>query len=185
MEGRDHGGSEPARQAHVDTTLEGLRRTLRYARRDIKAAGAKALEAEDLKAAGHEVRVPRYASYSVWRPLKTVKRDPISVLDWRSVNKATDIQKTENRIPSEINASGDYIIEAYTAVPPPHPEKHRWYWAPEQRPDEVLIIKFADSAAEENEDVAEACVHVSPQILGTEDEECRESVECRVYAFWE
>ncbi|KXT18715.1 hypothetical protein AC579_2700 [Pseudocercospora musae] len=179
------GPNEPARQAHVDMTLEGFRRTFRYARRDITAAAQHIIEAEGLKAAGHDVKVPRYASYSVWRPLKTVKRDPIAVLDWRSVDKSKDIQKTENRIPSEVNASGDYIIEALTAVPPEHPEQHRWYWVPEQKPDEVLIIKFADSAAEHNKDIAEFCLHVSPKMPGTEDEECRQSVECRVYAFWE
>lgn len=76
-------------------------------------------------------------------------------------------------------------MEQYTALPPKHPERQKWYWIPEQQPHEVLIIKFCDSAAEYDEDVAAACVHISPIVPGTEEEEVRRSIEARVYVFWE
>lgn len=56
---------------------------------------------------------------------------------------------------------------------------------PEQKPHEVLVIKFADSAAEGDQGVAKCGVHVSPILPGTEGEEVRESCEVRVYLFWE
>ena len=56
---------------------------------------------------------------------------------------------------------------------------------PEQKPEEVLIIKFSDSASAEDEGVAAGCIHCSPMLPGTEDEEPRCSVECRVYVFWD
>lgn len=47
-------------------TLEGLRQTLRYSTTEIVTAAKNIMEAEDLRAAGHDVPVPRYAAYSVW-----------------------------------------------------------------------------------------------------------------------
>jgi hypothetical protein len=116
--------------------------------------------------------------------LKTVKRDPIAVLDWRSLDKS-DLALHEFRALSELTEEGEYMIEAVIATPPKHPEKQKWYWMPEQKPDEVLMIKFADSESAVDSNVAGGCVHSSPVIPGTENEEPRQSVEVRVYAFWE
>jgi hypothetical protein len=70
--------------------------------------------------------------------------------------------------------------------PPKTPQTQHWYWMPEQQPDEVLILKFADTAADsEHPEMAGGCLHGSPQIPGTEgEEEARCSIECRVLAFW-
>lgn len=54
----------------------------------------------------------------------------------------------------------------------------RWYWIPEQQPDEVLIIKFADTAAELDPSIARCCAHGSAVASGTEAEEARSSIEC-------
>ena len=60
--GKEVGSSlEPARIAHIDYSLQGLKDSARYCRKDISTAGREALDAED---AGREV--PRYAAYSVW-----------------------------------------------------------------------------------------------------------------------
>lgn len=56
----------PARQMHIDLSLEGLEQTLRYCRRDIAEFAAPMLEAQDRRAAGENVNVPRFAAYSVW-----------------------------------------------------------------------------------------------------------------------
>ncbi|CAK1363211.1 hypothetical protein CB0940_04683 [Cercospora beticola] len=185
VNGKDvQSSSEPARQCHVDTTLKGLRTTLRSATTEIAESARNVIEAEDLRASGVDVRVPRFASYSIWRPLQTVKRDPISVCDYRSLDMS-ELIPTENRIPSGINPEGDYVVEAYTAQPPKRPELQKWYWVPEQKPDEVCIIKFADSAAENDPNIAACGLHVSPVLPGTENEEIRQSSETRVYLFWE
>jgi len=117
------------------------------------------------------------------RPIKPVKRDPLAVCDWRSLDKG-ELQKIDYRALSEQNENGEYIMEAYALLPPQQPEAQRWYWMPEQKEDEVLIIKFADTAAEHNQDIAGGCPHLSPIVEGTEEEEPRCSIECRVLAFW-
>lgn len=60
-------GQEPSRMAHVDLTVEGLRNTLRFARKDMLEMAQPIFEAEARRAAGEkDVRVPRFAAYSVW-----------------------------------------------------------------------------------------------------------------------
>ena len=76
------------------------------------------------------------------------------------------------------------MMASWGLLPPKEPSKQKWYWMPEQQPDELLIIKFADTAAEKNPSVAGGCPHLSPEIPGTEDEEPRLSIEARVLAFW-
>ena len=174
---------EPARPIHVDYTSTGLRRTARECRRDIAEMAKEALAAEDAHAKGEDVTVPRYAAYSVWRPVKTVKRDPLAVCDYRTLDKS-ELVRDEYRAISEGNPDGEYMMEYWAVLPPKDPSKVQYYWMPEQNPDEVLILKFADTAADTDSNIAMCCAHGSPAIPGTEDEEPRRSIECRVLAFW-
>ncbi|KJX93097.1 hypothetical protein TI39_contig4414g00001 [Zymoseptoria brevis] len=170
---------QPARHAHIDLTLQGLRDTLRLARSDITAAAQSVIDAEEAQARGEEVVVPRFAAYSLWRPLKTVRRDPLTLLDSQTLSPS-DIVATTNRIPSSYSksslpdnpnllADGTYIVSAYTALPPKDPEQQKWYWAPEQKVDEVLIIKFADSwGGEAGEVVGEVSAGLALSISTTQ-----------------
>lgn len=174
---------EPARPAHVDYTPVGLASTIRARRRDISEMAKEVIEAEDARDRGEDVIVPRYAAYSVWRPIKTVKRDPLVVCDYRSLDK-DDLSRHQYRALGEQNESGEYMMEYWSVAPPKDVTQPRWYWMPEQIPDEVLIIKFADTAADSDSSIAKCCPHAAAVIAGTEEEEPRSSVECRVLAFW-
>lgn len=175
---------EPARAVHVDYTAEGLRRTIHECRKDITAMGQKVIETEEAKARGEDVKVPRYAAYSVWRPLVTVKRDPLVVCDYRTIDKET-ATKQRYRCTSEINPDGEYVMEYWDVGVPKDPKQAQWYWMPGQTPEDVLVVKFADSAAETDPSIARYGAHASPDVKGTQDQEARISVECRVLAFWE
>jgi GA4 desaturase len=69
-------------------------------------------------------------------------------------------------------------------LPPKKPEEQKWYWIPEQTPEDVLIFKFCDSAAADDLEISDGVLHTSPIVEGTEDAEVRESVESRIYVFW-
>ena len=61
----------------------------------------------------------------------------------------------------------------------------QWYYLSKQEPDEVLLIKFFDSAAlGEDSQEAGAPWHASPEIGDAEGDSARESIELRVLAFW-
>lgn len=182
--GKEEGGSlEPARPMHVDYTPLALATTVRECRRDISEMAKDVLEAEDAKARGEDVVVPRYAVYSVWRPVRPVMRDPLVVCDYRSLDK-DGLSKHKYRALSEQNPNGEYTMEYWSVAPPKDITQPRWYWMPEQQPDEVLIVKFADTAAESDPSIARCCPHGAAVIPGTEAEVARCSIECRVLAFW-
>lgn len=146
--------------------------------------GQEAIEAEDARARGEDVPVPRYAAYSVWRPLATVKRDPLAVCDYRTIEKET-ASKHKYRSLSEQNPDGKYVMEYWHIGIPKDPNQAQWYWMPEQTPEDVLVLKFADSAAETDPSIARYCAHASPHVMGTQNEEARMSIESRVITFWE
>lgn len=91
----------------------------------------------------------------------------------------------EYRAPSSVTENGEFLLEAYNVLPPNDPKKHRWYCMPEQKPNEVLFLKLADTASDGNPNVAGGCGHCAPLVKGREDEEPRESIETRVLAVWD
>ncbi|KAK3699029.1 hypothetical protein LTR37_016633 [Vermiconidia calcicola] len=179
VNGRQDAGLEPARFAHCDYTLRGLKRTARYCRKDITAAAQEALDAED-----NNTEPKRYAAYSIWRPIKPVQRDPLAVADWRTTSIDT-FQPIEYRATSNVLESGEYMLEQLTQTPKAKESGQRWYCKPNQTPDDVLILKFADTASERDTQMSALCAHCSPVLHGVDDDvEPRMSVEARVMAFW-
>ncbi|KXT11118.1 hypothetical protein AC579_641 [Pseudocercospora musae] len=188
VSGRDAYSTEPSRQFEsadkygVYISPDGLFETLKSCRRDITDAAKPVLEAAE-----HGSAIPRYGAFSVWRPLKTVQRDPIVVCDSRT-NDRNELAPVDFRALSEMKESAEYSMQALMGLPPRYPEKQKWYWIPNQTPEDVLFIKFSDSAAgsisTDGTPIALGCMHTSAIVPGTEDLEVRESVEARVYAFW-
>lgn len=122
---------EPVEGAHNDYTLDsGPRRV-----REILAEnGAGRLE-------GH-----RAALINVWRPIVGPVQDhPLAVCDARSA-------ELDDFMPTEIQHFGEDDLETprhsgeiYSFR---HRERHRWYYAPDMQPDEVLFLKCYDSAGD-------------------------------------
>lgn len=94
-----------------------------------------------------------------------------------------------SRVLSGITPNGEYVRESLTHNPPKVAENHRWYWIPKQQSDEVLMIKFADTRMNyldnKNTGIAACCAHAAVNLVSSENLPPRESIECRVMAFWE
>ena len=95
-----------------------------------------------------------------------------------------DLVSFEYRVP---NADGEFLTEA-SLLRAGDVKRQKWYWLPEQTPDEVLVIKLADSESgaigKPGGSVAGSTPHGSPLLPGTEDKPTRESIEVRVIAVW-
>jgi len=184
-------GASPAPKVHLDFAPNGARTHLRKFHTRTAKLAASIIEAEDkLLASGISPSDlpkyydgPRWAMFSVWRPLKTVRRDPIALSDCRTFPK-------EDYIPLNIvlptgtdgQATGTHMEESFLAY---GSEKHEWHWISNQQPDEVLIIQLFDTEAEKNGlGVAGGVMHSSVDIEGTEGEEPRESLETRCTVIW-
>ncbi|KAF4633371.1 hypothetical protein G7Y89_g4742 [Cudoniella acicularis] len=140
---------EPVRRAHIDQTYSAARA------RVVRHLGE---EAETLLKG-------RFQIINVWRPIKTIYKDPLAVADANSVPD-TDL------IPVQIKRP-DYIAEAYTVRPN---EQHQWYYCSRQTPQEVMFIKCFDSKTDGR---ARRVVHSSFIDPETAGEQTRESIEVR------
>ena len=160
-------GARPAPRPHIDTSGKAVRNLLapRYGPTIV----------DDAIGAGQ-----RFLYFSFWRPLKTVRRDPLAVCDARSVD-TRDLVKIERYL-EHIGAMSEVILCA-----PGHDEdvKHQWYYMDQQTVGDLLVLKLYDSEHEAWEADASKqdlrCVmHTACQVPGTEKEEGRESIEFRV-----
>ncbi|KAM0349705.1 hypothetical protein ACHAPU_003534 [Fusarium lateritium] len=219
--------SRPARGAHIDYTPVGARRSIRRWRPDIHKAALEAgiIEAEDKICAEAQVDAqdkasnaiidakynadgklgPRYAAYSVWRPMRTVTRDPLAMAPRWSFPKggALGFLGYESRMLAAPSMGGDFLRELESVIISEEDarayessngtkvasglESPQWYYIPEQKPDEVIVLKFFDSAAlgggEVSGDVGGA-PHASPDIGDAAHGPARWSIEVRCIAVW-
>lgn len=108
---------------------------------------------------------------NVWRPIKTVQRDPLAVVEASSVDDKS-LVVTELIYPDR---KGETFSVKYD------PE-HRWFYKSGLAPDEVLIFKCFDSKLDGR---ARRVPHSAFHIPGTEHKEGRESIEVRALVFHE
>ncbi|EPE28426.1 GA4 desaturase [Glarea lozoyensis ATCC 20868] len=218
---------KPARGAHVDYTSLGARRSIRRWRPDIYAAAVEAgvIEAEEKICAAAQVNAedkesngiidqeynkdgklgPRYAAYSVWRPMRTVQRDPLAMAPRSSFPTGTALGYLgyESRMLAAPSMGGDFLreLEAVSVteeVAKAYEESNgkvraseldspQWYYLPEQKSDEVIVLKFFDSAALTGgggSGEAGGAPHASPDLGESSSGPARWSIEVRCIAFW-
>ncbi|ORY60936.1 methyltransferase-like protein [Pseudomassariella vexata] len=140
----------PVTRTHVDQSYAGAEMRLRFELPD---------EADELIRNG-----TRYQIINVWRPIKTIRKDPVAVADANSVPDA-------DLVGAEMVEDG-YRGENWVVR---HNPGHRWYFKHLLKPDEVLLIKCFDSDAS----VARRALHSAFEDPDYVDEESRQSIEVR------
>lgn len=127
----------------------------------------------------------RWSIINVWRPITTVRRDPLAVCDSRSVRDDELIPMTV-RLPPKGSATYENVSkEPFETLSTRMNPDHRWYFKSELRPDEPLVIKIYDSKSERDPDLAGRVLHTSFTVPGTENEPARESIEVRCFVFYD
>lgn len=77
---------------------------------------------------------------NAWKPFgQTVKDNPLTILDWTSVDPEVDVHIHPRGKPT---TKGAIYLSLVT-----HNPQHRWAYLPDQRDDEVWLFKQADSRA--------------------------------------
>ena len=188
------GGVSPAPKVHLDFAPNGARLHLRKYHPTLTAGSEAIIEAEEkLLAEGKSLRDeyalsglgPRWALYSIWRPLKRVRRDPLALGDARTFQQADYVPvvvKTPNLgVVNGDGPGGTHDAESYLAR---WSSGQKWYFISQQEPEEVLVIGLFDSERDSETVAAGGTLHSSVDLEGTEDEEARESVELRCLAIW-
>ncbi|KAG7040467.1 methionine permease [Colletotrichum scovillei] len=107
---------------------------------------------------------------NVWRPIKTVQRDPLAIADARSVAES-DLVATELIYP-------DRRGETYAVR---HSNAHKWYYKNGLTPNEVILIKCFDSKTDGRARRVPHTAFVDP--TASSDAPPRESIEVRALVF--
>ena len=182
------GGASPAPKVHLDFSPQGARTHIRKYHRDLALAAKPVIRAEnrllksgvkwdELKNHYHQSGegvggIPRFAMFSVWRPLKTVHRDPLALSSCASFPTsdyiALDIVQPSGRlIPPNLSQiiESTYTLDqgsikdeqvsthldnSYVAHAPcdAEGESHNWHFISNQEPTEVLVIQLFDNEME-------------------------------------
>jgi hypothetical protein len=82
----------------------------------------------------------RFQVINIWRPIKTIYKDPFAVLD------ATTVLE-EELVPLLVVQPG-YENESFSVWPPLEGREdggHKWYYMSHQTPEDVLLFKIFDS----------------------------------------
>lgn len=114
----------------------------------------------------------RWKLVNAWKPLDLVERDPLAVVD-RIPEE--DLIKLERTIPGKPLKQERYLIKAGKG-------QHNWYFAPHQRPDELLL--FTQYSDMPGRGPADRVAHASVRLPETEDKPPRRSIETRVLVVW-
>jgi hypothetical protein len=128
----------------------------------------------------------RYAFLNCWRPLKTVKRDPLAVCDATTVPDS-DYQVRLREFSRTGVRSSNYVLsfgeeEMGEGETEGKGQMHEWWYMNEMQPWEMVVFKGLDS---ERGQKGWRCPHTAFRIEGSEGEEARQSIEVRAVCFWE
>lgn len=115
----------------------------------------------------------RFAIINVWRPIREpVWQSPVACCD-SSTLQPGDLIATERRAQDRI---GELEMVSWNA-------SHRWYYFPQMKTDEVLLIKTFDAATDGR---ATRCIHTAfDNSLAPADAPPRESIESRLLVFFD
>jgi hypothetical protein len=152
---RENGAQEPVKVAHNDYTLKsGPQRV-----RDLLPGEAEALLRN------------RFAVINVWRPISgPVQESPLAVCDAQSM--------VQDDFVKHVLRYRDRDGEVYSVAYNPN---HRWYYIPNQKKEEVLLLKCYDSDEHRSRFTAHSAFEdpTSPH-----DAAPRESIEVRTLVFF-
>ncbi len=119
----------------------------------------------------------RFQIIKIWRPIKTVYRDPFAVID------ATTVLEDE-LVPLSV-IQFDHENKSFSVRAPLEGRKdggHKWYYMSHQTPKDVLLFKIFDSKTDGR---ARRVPHSSFQDKAYENMDPRASIEVRAFVFHE
>jgi hypothetical protein len=130
----------------------------------------------------------RWAIINIWRPIKTITRNPLGVVDTASV-RDDDLVPVYARLPSSWgNPTKDYSDQdgndgqVYNVKANP---AHRWYFASHMQPHETLFITIYDTNKTHDGHKRRVVHSAFPYATPSSSDEPRESIEFRSLVVWE
>ncbi|KAJ3575844.1 hypothetical protein NPX13_g3889 [Xylaria arbuscula] len=175
---------EAAKGAIPDKQGIGTTVPAQYAHIDQSRTGALSLLQHNLPGEVERLTKTRWGTINLWRPIKTIRRDPLCYCDGRTISDEDLVPVFAKPPPKEAGASPFYdtkhLGDGFQTLEVRANPNHKWYYLSEMRPDEALIFKCYDSKNPSES----RCCHSSFRLPQTVDEP-RESMEMRFFVFYE
>lgn len=122
------------------------------------------------------IKSGRWQAINLWRPLKTIKRDPLALLDTRSAKLVDIFQNTHERDGGQV-VETSWLASGLKSSDSDGESTHKWYYMHEQQLDEVVAFKMFDGRPGAT---SNGTPHTAVNIPGSENEPPRNSIEMRV-----
>lgn len=152
----------PVRRVHIDESPKSAGNEFRY------HVGPDNAGNEHLKGRP-------FGIFNVWKPLKTIRRDPLCLCDVRTIEDE-DLQLGKVTVPKV----GE--IENFS-LRPPRKGSHGFVYLRGQKPEEVLVFRIYDQRVDGvmGDKRSHGVAHTSFVDPGTEHQPARESIEVRSF----
>jgi hypothetical protein len=152
----------PARRVHVDGDISG-------------AQMQEFLTPEQLAEFSHRP----YAVLNVWHPLRTVRKDPLAVLDTRTLQRGDMVRDAFVIFGHEEKD----VIENVGIKKPADPNRHQWYFVKDLTAQEALVFKIIDKREGQEDCLGVAhSSFIDPETEGLPED--REGIEVRSLCFF-
>ncbi|KAI0478257.1 hypothetical protein F4859DRAFT_479156 [Xylaria cf. heliscus] len=154
-----------------------------YAHIDQSGKGARTLLEDMLPDEAEKLSQTRWGTVNIWRPIRTIKRDPLCVCDGRTISDEDLVPMDATRPKSGTKSFYDNLTrnDGWQTLEVRANPKHKWYYLSEMQTDEALVFKCYDS----KNSSASRCCHAAFKIPLTQNEPPRESMEMRLFVFYE
>ena len=152
----------------------------RFVHIDNSPVGARTLLNDHFGESAASIMKSRWGIINVWRPLKTIRKDPLTLCDTRSVPDE-DLVPVYAGLPKDTPFEKVSVGEGFETLEIRANPDHRWYYVSAMTPDEVLVFKMYDS----KKDVVGRVPHTSFSDPRTVDDEPRQSLEVRSFVFYD
>jgi hypothetical protein len=147
----------PANDIHADLAPDSIRYRLEQTFKDDEKV--------------NKILSGRLQAINVWRPLKTIRKDPLTVCDYQSIDQADFIN---NRVVMKDDWFGMSKLM--------FSEKHRWCYLEGQTNEEPLVFLQYDNKAEGGAFNVPHSAFVDKRYV---DFPARESIEIKMWAFYD
>lgn len=158
----------PARFAHIDQSPNGARTVLFDNVPDAETASKQ-----------------RWGIVNIWRPLKTIRRDPLCLCDSRSIEEG-DLVPVLSKLPEKDDPNRGYYDtvskgDGFETTEVKYNPNHKWWYASNMTPEEALVFKIFDS----KKSAKGRSGHTAFTDPRTKNDVTRESMEIRSFVFYD
>lgn len=167
-----------------DTQAMGKVVPARFAHIDQSPNGARTLLQDNLPELASTLAKTRWGIVNIWRPIKTIHRDPLALCDSRTI-RDEDLAIVQSKLPRKGEGKGYYDTvskgDGFETLELRANPEQQWWYASELTPEECLVFKIFDSKMS----IKGRSAHTAFIDPKTKNFETRESMELRSFVFYE